>query len=207
MTAARATAPAAPISLDELLARDGDVTKHVGETVATRRPLLWVVDPRLPRPEVLAFDLAKHGAWAFLGSKRRQFATVNATEARIESAWMREIDCIVANAREWVQVETDARGLLVVVEDTHLGSAANTPLAFAQITRYGAALAAVCALRGVPMLRVPAGTWQRKVIGKTTREAGKARSLAVARQRYGAAITTEDVADAANLGTYVRGGR
>lgn len=212
MTPARATKPAPPITLAELLARDGDVTKHVGETVATRRPLSWVLDPRLPRPEVLAFDLAKHGAWAFLGSKRRAFGVINAREARIESVWLGELAQAVGDAQNWAEeagVESGRhpRGLLVVVEDTHLGSAANTPLAFAQITRYGAALAAVCARLRVPMLRIPAGTWQRRIIGKTSREVGKARALAVARARYGAAITTEDMADASLLGTYVRGGR
>lgn len=206
MTPARTTAAPKPITLAELLARDGDVTKHVGETVATRRPLSWVLDPRLPRPEVLAFDLAKHGAWAFLGSKRRAFGVINAREARIESAWLADLEITVETAIAWTG-DAGAPGLLVVVEDTHLGSAANTPLAFAQITRYGAALAAVCARLRVPMLRIPAGTWQRKLIGKTSREAGKARALAVARARYGAAIVTEDQADAALLATFVRGGR
>jgi hypothetical protein len=206
MTAARASKPAVPISLDELLARDGDVTKHVGD-----RPFLWLVDPRVAPPEVLAFDLAAKGAWAFLGSKRRQFGIINAKEARIENEWIGALEDVIEAAK---RLAGDAAGsfhgrrLLVVVEDTHLGSAAATPLAFAQITRYGAALAAVCAWQRLPMVRVPAGTWQRRLIGKVPRDQGKALSLAVARKRYGVgAITTEDMADAANLATYVRGGR
>ena len=204
MTPARATRPAPPITLAELLARDGDVTKHVGD-----RPFAWHVDPRIPAPEVLAFDLAAKGAWAYLGSRRRQFGRVDAGEARIESEWARALVEIVERAWMWAFNDVGRNSLLVVVEDTHLGSAKNTPLAFAQITRYGAGLATVCATTTppVPMVRIPAGTWQRRLIGKVPRDQGKALSLAVARKRYRTAIETEDMADAANLATYVRGGR
>lgn len=200
MTAARATKPATPISLDELIARDGDVTKHLGD-----RPLLWHVDMRAERPDVLALDLAAEGGWFFLGRERREPGIVNAEDSRIESEWCRAIAVIVDRATNHASIARTK--LLVVVEDTNLGSAANTPYAFAAITRYGAAVATIAAQRRLAMIRVPASTWQSRVLGKIRRDQGKALSLAVARQRFGAAITTNNVSDAALLALYVRGAR
>jgi hypothetical protein len=188
---------AAPLPLADLLRHEGDATKHIGD-----RPFAWHVDPRAERPDVLAFDLAAEGGWFFLGAQRRASGPVIAREARIDAAWSAEIDaCLeraVASSKDWSR-------LLVVVEDTHLGSAARTPLAFAAVTRYGAAVSTLCAQRRLTCIRVPAQAWQSRVLGKIRRDQGKTLSLAKARSMFGGAITSDHVADAALLALYVRG--
>lgn len=196
MTAARALPK--PLDLAELLKRDGDVTKYLGD-----RPFAWHVDPRCERPDVLALDIAAEGGWFFLGAKRRLAGEVNAKEARVDGAWCMAIDTIVHRARD--AVYEDGTKLLVVVEDTHLGSAHRTPLAFAAVTRYGGAIAMVCADQGATMIRVPAQAWQSRVLGKIRRDQGKTLSVATARHRFGGAITSDHVADASLLALYVRG--
>lgn len=198
MTAARALPK--PIALDEIAALDGDVTKRIGD-----RPLAWHVDPRVARPDVLALDLAAAGGWFHLGASYRAAGEVYADEARIDRAWTETIiSRLVWSAN---RAGLDGQKLLVVVEDSHLGSAARTPLAFAAVTRYGAAVAALCAERALPMMRVPAQAWQSRVLGKIRRDQGKTLAVAVARRRFGGLITTDNVADAALLAFFVRGGR
>jgi len=187
------------MTLDELLRLAGDVTKHVGD-----RPFAWQVDPRVTRPDVLAFDLAAEGAYAYLGARHRAAGDVHAPEARIDQGWAARIVALLTWAVE--RSATDGQRLVVVVEDTHLGSAARTPLAFAAVTRYGAAVAALCAERGLAMVRVPAQAWQSRILGKIRRDQGKQLSVAVARRRFGGLITTDHVADAALLALFVRGG-
>jgi len=200
MTAARKlTAAPKPIDLAELLSHEGDATKFVGD-----RPLAWLVDPRLPRPDVLAFDLAKAGACFFLGAEHRFARVIDAKEARIDNKWANHIDAAIAHAKDAAMVAD--RRLLIAVEDTHLGSAASTPMAFAAVTRYGAAVSAFAAKAWVPVLRIPANRWQSKLLGKHPRDQGKVLSLARARQVFGGTITNDNVADAANLAVFVRGG-
>lgn len=198
MTAARATRPPAPVTLDEILSRDGDVTKHLGD-----RPLRWHVDPRESPPDVLALDLAALGGWFYLGARSRAAGVIIAEEARIDSAWTMALGSVLTMAAN--RAGLDGQRLLVVCEDTNLGSAARTPLAFAAVTRYGSAAATLCAERRLTLIRVVASEWQRRVLGKYPREQGKALSLARARREFGGAITTDDVADASLLALYVRG--
>jgi len=198
MTAARATRPPPPVTLDELLERDGDVTKHVGD-----RPFRWHIDRRETPPDVLAFDLAAKGAYFYLGASYRSAGVVNANEARIDSAWTTTVRLALKFAAN--RAGLDGTRLLVACEDTNLGSAARTPLAFAAVTRYGAALAALCADERITMVRVVASDWQRRVLGRFPREQGKELSLARARAEFGTAITSNDVSDAALLALYVRG--
>lgn len=196
MTAARALPKG--VTLDDLLRHDGDATKHYDVA-----PCMWHLNPTLPRPDVLSLDLAAAGGWFYLGAKYRAAGEVNAKEARIDRAWTTTI----AERLTWSsnRAGVDGQRLLVVVEDTHLGSAARTPLAFAAVTRYGAAVAALCAERGLTMIRVPAQAWQTRVLGKIRRDQGKELSLAAARRRFGSSITSDHVADAALLALFVRG--
>lgn len=198
MNAARATRPPPPVTLDELLERDGDVTKHLGD-----RPFAWHVDLRQPAPDVLALDLAAAGGWFYLGGKRRDAGVINAKEARIDSAWTTALGSVLTMAAN--RSGLDGTRVLVACEDTQLGSAARTPLAFAAITRYGAAAATLCAERRLTMVRVTAADWQRRILGKIRREQGKTLSLLRARKEFGACITNDNVSDASLLALFVRG--
>jgi hypothetical protein len=187
-----------PIGLAELLTHEGDATKHLGD-----RPFAWHVDPRAERPDVLAFDLAAEGGWFYLGAVRREAGIIDAANARIDGPWSRRVQSVVERGR--LLADMSERKLLVIAEDTHLGSAQRTPYAFAAVTRYGAGVAFACAQAGLTMIRVPAQTWQSRILGKIRRDQGKVMSMKVAQSNFGGSITSDHIADASLLALWVRG--
>jgi len=59
-----------------------------------------------------------------------------------------------------------------------------------------------------PVVRVLATQWQSDLLGKASREAGKQRSIAVARARFTKTkVTSDHEADALLLALWARGGK
>lgn len=185
--------PEPPILWSEIDQYAGDVTSLVG-----RRPLAWQVDPRRPRPPILALDIAASGGWCALGDGGYRAGKL-VTKAGITYGWAQALEDILSTQTPHAS--------LILVEDTHLGSAHRTPLAAMAVSRYVGAVVAIAALAGFPVLRVQASVWQSKVLGKHKRDAGKTLAWQTARLHFGGAITSEDVADAACLALWARGGR
>lgn len=168
----------------------------------------WLVDPRAERPAVLAFDVAAKGG-AFEIGDTNSGEVLDAKDMRV---WARNV---------WGRIEAFAvfarycparpRPVLVVVEDTNVGFAKVTPIAALAGARYVGGVVALASAAGLPVLRVPAQTWQLAMLTpdrkRLSRADGKAASRALATSHFGAAITSEDVADAACLALWARGGR
>jgi hypothetical protein len=195
-----------PVLAVEISAFPGDATDYVG-----KRPLAWHLDPREDRPNILAIDVGKTTGWAILhrpGSPRI-VPTKGALEAVgsfvgrgvIDRKWCSEIALATSDLR-FIPGHH-----LVVVEDVflHPNPKKSNPVTMAHLAYYVGAVIALAERLDLPTLRVPASTWQSKLLGRIRRDQGKRLSLLRARQEFGGAITNEHVADAALLGLYVRG--
>jgi len=173
----------------------------------------WLVDPRSERPAVLAFDVAAKGGVFEIGADGGWFSG-EVLDAKDMKGWARRVAARV----EDFHAETcrgrdrlDPKTALVVVEDTNVGFAKVTPIAALAGARYVGGVVALASAAGLPVLRVPAQTWQLAMLTpdrkRLSRADGKAASRALATSHFGAAITSEDVADAACLALWARGGR
>jgi len=184
-------APSAP----ELAAYDGDVT----DLYQREAPPWWV--PGSPPPALLAVDTGELSGVALLVAGRLELGSLRAAHSRIDGVFARALgaalDCLSA---------APAVGRLVLVEDTHLGSTARTPLAALSAARYAGAVVLAASARGLPSWRVPPGAWQLAVHGRRySREEGKDVARVRASALYGCAIDVEHEADAALLAYFGAG--
>lgn len=171
----------------------------------------WLADPRAERPAVLAFDVAAKGGVFEIGCDEG-WRSGEVLDGRDMRGWARNV---WGRIEEFVTVgrrhHREPWPLLVVVEDTNVGFAKVTPIAALAGARYVGGVVALASAAGLPVLRVSAQTWQLAMLTpdrkRLNRADGKAASRALATSHFGAAITSEDVADAACLALWARGGR
>jgi hypothetical protein len=181
----------------------------------------WLADPRAERPAVLAFDVASRGGWFFLAGAGEGHTLI--AKNGIDRSWAAHVDLGLVRANQFrtkitvpyfgipAEVDLSPPPVLVVVEDTNIGFARVTPIAALAGARYVGGVVALASAAGLPVLRVSAQTWQLAMLTpdrkRLNRADGKAASRALATSHFGAAITSEDVADAACLALWARGGR
>lgn len=201
------TKPLDPVLARELAAFCGDATDYVG-----KRPLAWHLDPRRERPNILAVDVGRVTGLALMAGSHGtpQRADLNALEMADSIVGRGVID------RRWCrEIELSLRALtflpgspLVVVEDVflHPDPKKSNPVTMAHLAYYVGAVISLAEASDLPTLRIPAVTWQSKILGRIRRDQGKRLSLLRARKTFGEfRIKNEHVADAALLALYVRG--
>lgn len=209
---AKVKASGKPIPAWALATMSGDITAEW-----KLRGGEWLADSRAERPAVLAFDVAAKGGVFEIGADEgwRSGDVLDAKDMRVwaRNVWGR-IEEFVTTARNRYRREDEAVRpwpVLVVIEDTNVGFAKVTPIAALAGARYVGGVVALASAAGLPVLRVPAQTWQLAMLTpdrkRLSRADGKAASRALATSHFGAAITSEDVADAACLALWARGGR
>jgi hypothetical protein len=180
------------VEWSELWPGGGDRTGVVG-----KRPFAWQVDPAYGPPAILALDVAARSGWCAIGVSGRHLAGTLPHVEGVNEKWCRALDDVL---RTFVG--------LVLIETGSPGFAGRLPIPALAVERYVGAALGLCALRGLPAVRVMASTWQTAILGRHRRAAGKALAMAVAKKHFGdSAITTEDVADAACLALWGRGGK
>lgn len=175
-------APAGVLTIEELRSLPaGDVTDAVmGRAWAWRTPG-W----RGARPTVLAIDPGKKTGWASI---------VGSTYVGGTAAW---------SARWFTDRLSKLAPDLVLVEDGFLG---RDPRAFQRLAWQVGAVRALAELGGCRVLRVGPPTWQAAMLGgKSDREAGKAKSLDIARRRVSTGVPDDNAADAALMALWARG--
>lgn len=188
----------------------------------------WLLDPRQPRPAVLAFDPGASTGWGLLtrragykgGTLDRSGMTAKTFLESVDAllggfvgmAQGRTVEHFVGVAQPVVCDEIDP-ARLVVVEDTFLfrprdadGNDKSNPKTLAAMARNVGSIIALATLRGLPCWRVYPNTWQSKLLGKIRRDQGKQLSLARARAHFGMRIENDHQSDAALLALYARGG-
>jgi len=165
---------------------------------------LWRSDQRAPAPRVISVDVGADAAIAVIDDGGAhvlgfRFPRLDAdTMYGFRDVW------------KWLNAlpgPTPARSL-VVVEDSFAGMTgrANPKVKASLDRRIGAFVWTLAGLG--PVCRVLAVQWQSDMIGRATRDAGKQRSLDVARARFpGLGVETDHEADAVLLGLWARGGR
>jgi hypothetical protein len=163
---------------------------------------LWRSDPRAPAPTVIAVDVGADAAIALLSDAR---AAVHGFRfPRLDGGTMHGF----RDVGRWLLEQKLGERVLVVVEDVFQarGPKANPSTSAGLSRRVGALVWGLSNLG--PVCRVLAVQWQSDMIGKATRNAGKQRSLDVARARFpGLGVETDHEADAVLLGLWARGGR
>jgi len=180
-----------PVHWAELWPGGGDRTGVVG-----KRPFVWQANPAEAPPAILALDVAARSGWCSIGVSGRYLAGTLPHVDGVTEKWARALDAVLSGFVGLVLIETGSPGF-----------AGRRPIPALAVERYVGAALGLCALRGLPAVRVMASTWQSKILGKHKRAAGKALALQVARHHFGGAVTSEDVADAACLALWGRGGR
>lgn len=168
----------------------------------------WLKDPRLAKPAVLAFDPGATTGWARL---TRSHGYMGGSLTRDGKPFLQTVDDLLTGMFV-LGGSTEPR--LVVVEDVFLyqpkdadGKARSNPKTLSAMARNVGAIIALATLRGLPVWRVLATSWQSKLLGKIRREQGKKLSVAKARALFGASISSDHQADAALLALYARGGK
>jgi len=192
---AAANAPLEPIGWADVWGNGrggGDRSSVVG-----RRPFAWQVPRRTEGPPaILALDVAARSGWCWIGPTGDYRAGEIERTHDVTTGWALALD----------QVLSTHVGL-VLIEAGSPGFAGRLPIPALSVERYVGAALGLCALRGLPAVRVVASTWQRALFGEVPRAQGKAVALAIARRHFGGAITSEDVADASCMALWGRGGR
>lgn len=192
---ARAAAPV-PVTLADFAGHHGDATCLLHDGIESGlRPFAWQVDPRIQAPAVLALDLGARSGWCFAERGRYEAGMLPHTSG-VRGPWVDALGKLLARF-----------ACLVLVEDAHPRPINGSTIALQSISRYVGAALALAALNHLPAVRVQASTWQSKILGKHKRDAGKTLAMRTARLHFGGAITSEDVADAACLAIWGRGGR
>jgi Holliday junction resolvasome RuvABC endonuclease subunit len=188
-----------PLMTRELGGWQGDITDQLSGK--TRRGPGWWFTPR-ELPNVLAIDPGVRTGWA-LATPGGDIASGVIRDAcgDIGAAWSRDVSALVCDA---CGVDKPAP-LLVVVEDTFLHVERPDPQATMSVARRVGYVAGLAAIRGLPVWRVLASEWQRRLIGRLSRDAGKARAVEVASKLVGAEVTSDHEADAILLCAYARG--
>ena len=200
---ARVKASGKPIPAWALATMSGDITAEW-----KLRGGEWLADPRAERPAVVALDVAARGAAFWLGAILMPGGDGRGVEldGTSQESWSKCLTTMFA----WA-AHPKTGPPLVVVEDTNVGFAKVTPIAALAGARYVGGVVALASAAGLPVLRVPAQTWPLAMLTpdrkRLSRADGKAASRALATSHFGAAITSEDVADAACLALWARGGR
>lgn len=185
------------VPASRLLALHGDVTEHPdGDPGAW----MWRASPIALAPPVIAIDVGADAAAAVIADDHAH--VVPFRFPALDGASLEALDDALHDVGERVVRP------LFVVEDVFLarGPKAN-PRTSAGLSRRVGAIVAACAVHG-PVVRVLATQWQSDMLGKASRDAGKRRSLDVARARLPKlAIGSDHESDALCLALWARGGR
>lgn len=181
-----------------LLALRGDVTD-----LPDGDPAAWGWErPDVPAPPVLAVDVGADAAVAVLSDAGA--LVVPFRFPRLDDEGLRALSDALRTAR----AALPPGRCLAIVEDSFAGAPGRAnPATKAGLDRRIGALVAWLGVGG-PVVRVRAVSWQGKIIGKASREDGKARSLAAARARFPRlAIPSADCSDALLMALFGRKGR
>lgn len=189
----------APVTVNELARRSGDVTKLLDDRGWGWGPLLG------ERPIVVAIDPGEAAGGCVI-SPLGPPPTVSAIKGPLVHTFVVGVEEAIYDARVRLK-HGYGSAILVVVEDTHLGSVKKTALAAMAISRYVGAVFALAMRCDLAVMRMPAVSWQSKLLGKGKREQLKKLSIARARQYVSRDVSTDHEADAANMAWFVHMGR
>lgn len=181
----------APVSLGDL-GQCGDVSDQLVDP----GPVWWV--NRLP-PNIIAFDPGSKTGWCAISEDGVMRVGALRTDTTLTRRWGDELGVVLS-------VFGDALGL-VVVEDAFLNPnpKLRNPHSLSIMQRRIGAIIGAASLAGVPSWPLQPSVWQSRMIGRHTRDDGKARSIAQCQALTGYTPKSDHESDAVLLALYARG--
>lgn len=189
-----------PTSTDDLRRLSGDVT-HLLSPALGRRPG-WYATPR-DVPYVLAVDVGATTGWATIAPNGAIDAGELVDRHQLGDEWSYALAARVRRA--YLDARELGAALVVVLEDCFLHTEHPNPQATISLARRIGFVAGVAIGLRVPTWRVPARSWQSRLIGRLPRDAGKARAVERVAEITGDWPSSDHVADAILLAIYARG--